>query len=104
MGMHHCDGWAAYTLVSGGNATPLEASFMWLGGWRPTSALLLVYSLMGVQLENEILHFRDGVRGVLEKSSAILSERQLTNLKNVQKYTRQTEKKLSTKLATLQVP
>jgi len=97
------DGLLAYTLVSGGNATPLETSFMWLGGWRPTSALLLVYSLMGVQLENEILHFRDGVRGVLETSSAILSERQLTNLKNVQKYTRQTEKKLSTKLATLQV-
>lgn len=77
---------------------------MWLGGWRPTSALLLVYSLMGVQLEDEILRFKDGVRGELDNSSAILSERQLTNLKNVQKYTRQTEKKLSARLASLQVP
>lgn len=81
----------------------MEASFMWLGGWRPTSALLLVYSLMGVHLEDEIRNFGFGIRADLTTSSTVLSHRQLANLTNVQKSTRDGERKLSKKVAAIQV-
>lgn len=91
-----------YIALSGGRLTTMESSYTWLGGWRPTSALLLVYSLMGVQLEDEIRNFGYGLRD-LTNTSAVLSHRQLTNLTNVQKSTRSVEKKLSKKLAHIQM-
>lgn len=91
-----------YIALTGGFVTSMEASFMWIGGWRPTTALLLVYSLMGVQLEDEIRNFGYGIRDTTN-TSAVLSHRQLENLTNVQKSTRNVEKKLSKKLAHLQV-
>jgi hypothetical protein len=91
-----------YIALSGGRLTAMEASYTWLGGWRPTSALLLVYSLMGVQLEDEIRNFGYGLRD-FTNTSAVLSHRQLTNLTNVQKSTRSVEKKLSKKLAHIQM-
>lgn len=91
-----------YIALTGGFVTSMEASFMWIGGWRPTTALLLVYSLMGVQLEDEIRNFGYGIRDTTN-TSAVLSHRQLENLTNVQKSTRNVEKKLSKKLAHLQM-
>lgn len=82
--------------------TAMEASFMWLGGWRPSCALMLVYSLMGVQLQDEIRNFGLGIEKLV-RSEAVLSEKQLVNLRNVQKRARDEEKKLSKKLATIQV-
>lgn len=75
---------------------------MWLGGWRPSCALMLVYSLMGVQLQDEIRNFGLGIEKLV-RSEAVLSEKQLVNLRNVQKRARDEEKKLSKKLATIQV-
>jgi len=87
---------------AGGRITAMEATFTWLGGWRPSSAILLVYSLMGVQLEDEIRNFGYGLRD-LTNTSAVLSHRQITNLTNVQKTTGDAERKLSKKLAYIQV-
>lgn len=91
-----------YIALSGGRITAMEATFTWLGGWRPSTAILLVYSLMGVQLEDEIRNFGYGLRD-LTNTSAVLSHRQITNLTKVQKTTRDVERKLSKKLAYIQM-
>lgn len=75
---------------------------MWLGGWRPSCALMLVYSLMGVQLQDQIRSFGNGINK-LGRSESVLSDKQIVNLRNVQKHAREEEKKLSKKLATIQV-
>lgn len=75
---------------------------MWLGGWRPSTTIVLVYSLMGVQLQDEIRNFGYGIRHTTN-STSVLSQRQITNLSNVQKTTRDVEQKLTKKLAEIQV-
>lgn len=75
---------------------------MWLGGWRPSCALMLVYSLMGVQLHDQIRSFRNGI-SKLGRSESVLSDKQIVNLRNVQKHAREEEKKLTKKLATIQM-
>lgn len=75
---------------------------MWLGGWRPSCALMLVYSLMGVQLRDEIRSFGLGIKKLV-RSEAVLSDKQLVSLRNVQNRARDEEKKLSKKLASVQV-
>lgn len=84
------------------SVTAMEASFMWLGGWRPSCALMLVYSLMGVQLCDEIRSFGLGIKKMV-RSEAILSDKQLVSLRNVLNRARGEEKKLSKKLATVQM-
>ena len=39
----------------------MAAGFIWLGGWRPAAAIMLAYSLMGMQIENELQSLLDGV-------------------------------------------
>ena len=75
---------------------------MWLGGWRPSCALMLVYSLMGVQLRDEIRSFGLGIKNLV-RSEAVLSDKQLISLRTVQNRARDEEKKLSKKLASIQV-
>ncbi|KAG0606158.1 hypothetical protein M758_9G118700 [Ceratodon purpureus] len=89
-------------LFSGGSVTAIEASFMWLGGWRPSCAMMLVYSLMGVQLRDEIRSFGLGTEKLV-RSEAVLSDKQIVNLRNVQNRARGEEKKLSKKLASIQM-
>jgi hypothetical protein len=57
---------------------------------------------MGVQLQDEIRNFGLGIEKLV-RSEAVLSEKQLVNLRNVQKRARDEEKKLSKKLATIQM-
>ena len=38
----------------------LLASFAWLGGWRPTMALMLGYSLMGMQMAESLPGLLEG--------------------------------------------
>ncbi|XP_073391596.1 protein DOG1-like 3 [Physcomitrium patens] len=91
-----------FLTISGARVTGMEASFMWLGGWRPSCALMLVYSLMGVQLHDQIRSFRNGI-SKLGRSESVLSDKQIVNLRNVQKHAREEEKKLTKKLATIQM-
>lgn len=88
---------------SGANVTRLESAFMWIGGWRPTSALVLVYSLMGIDIENALESVHLG-RDVAEGSTAsLLSTRQLAVMHSLQKHTQHAEMRISKKLTVLQV-
>jgi len=61
-------------LTTGAWTTPFEAGMMWMGGWRPTSAVVLVYSLMGIQMESD---FQQLLEGITLPSMAALSSKQL---------------------------
>eukprot|EP00897_Mesotaenium_endlicherianum_P005772 jgi/Mesen1/5222/ME000026S04523 len=80
--------------------TPLEAGFVWLGGWRPGAAIMLAYSLMGMQIKDELHALLEGVD---VPSMASLSHQQLTQLNELQQEIRARETDLSDRLATLQM-
>ena len=71
IGASHDD--ASY-ITTGAWKTPLEAGMMWMGGWRPTSAIILTYSLMGIHMESELNQLLEGIN---LPSMAALSSRQL---------------------------
>lgn len=62
-------------ITTGAWKTSFEASMMWMGGWRPTSAIVLVYSLMGIQMESELEQL---LEGITLPSMAALSAKQLS--------------------------
>lgn len=64
-------------ITAGAWKTPLEAGMMWMGGWRPTTAIVLAYSLMGIQVENELSQLLEGIK---VPSMSALSAKQLTRL------------------------
>ncbi|KAI5069401.1 hypothetical protein GOP47_0016104 [Adiantum capillus-veneris] len=39
---------SALSSMAGHQHSPLEVAFLWLGGWRPTSAITLIYSTLGL--------------------------------------------------------
>eukprot|EP00250_Pteridium_aquilinum_P017076 c23438_g1_i3 orf=389-988(+) len=49
----------ALAVISGYGCSALEIAFMWMGRWRPTSAIVLVYSTMGVDLKGTNKEFED---------------------------------------------
>lgn len=79
---------------------PLEAGFLWMGGWRPTAAMVLAYSLMGIQIENDLKKVLDGIEVT---SMAALSAKQLGKISSMQKTTKDAEDSISNRLAILQV-
>eukprot|EP00250_Pteridium_aquilinum_P019356 c24396_g1_i1 orf=645-2039(+) len=87
-------------VVAGMWRTALEAGFLWMGGWRPTSAVVLAYSLMGMQIESELQKLLEGIE---LPSMAALSARQLSMLDSLQQKLRLSEDGLSNRLAVLQM-
>ena len=61
-------------ITTGAWKTPFEAGLMWMGGFRPTSAIVLAYSLMGIQMESELQRLLEGIN---LPSMASLSAKQL---------------------------
>lgn len=61
-------------MATGAWKTPFEAGLMWMGGWRPSSAIVLAYSLMGLEMESELQRLLEGVS---LPSMAALSAKQL---------------------------
>lgn len=61
-------------IATGAWKTPFEAGMMWMGGWRPTTAIVLVFSLIGLQIENELQRLLEGIN---VSSMAALSAKQL---------------------------
>ncbi|KAJ7559420.1 hypothetical protein O6H91_04G084300 [Diphasiastrum complanatum] len=86
---------AAETWIS-----PLEAGFLWMGGWRPTTGIILAYSLMGVQIESELHKLLEGIE---VPSLAALSAKQLSCLNSLQQENCVAEDELSSCLARLQM-
>lgn len=87
-------------VVAGMWRSPLEAGFLWMGGWRPTTAVVLAYSLMGMQIESELQKLLEGIE---LPTMAALSARQLSMLDSLQQKIRASEDDLSNRLAVLQM-
>lgn len=79
--------------------TPLEAAFLWIGGWRPTSVFQLAYAQSGYHLEQELA---DLLRGVDTPTMASLSSRQLSQINKLQTKTQEEEDSVSERMAVLQ--
>lgn len=97
--MKICQEDASY-VVAGMWRTPLEAGFMWIGGWRPTTAVVLAYSLMGLQIESELQKL---IEGIELPTMAALSAKQISLLDSLQQRIRVSEDELSNRLAVLQM-
>ncbi|XP_024370995.1 uncharacterized protein [Physcomitrium patens] len=87
-------------ITAGTWKTPFEAGMMWMGGWRPTAAIVLTYSLMGIQMESELERL---LEGITLPSMATLSAKQLSRLNVMQQRTSSAEDEISTRLSVLQM-
>ncbi|XP_073021058.1 protein DOG1-like 4 isoform X2 [Primulina eburnea] len=74
----------------------LEDAFLWIGGWRPSMAVHLLYSKSGLQLEARIVEI---LRGISTGDLGDLSPGQLEKVDELQKVTIREEKELSEKMA-----
>lgn len=78
----------------------LEEAFLWVGGWRPTTAVHLLYSKSGLQLESQL---EDLIRGLSKSGDlADLSPEQLSRVDELHRRIIEKEKEISEKLAKLQ--
>ncbi|KAI5069485.1 hypothetical protein GOP47_0015786 [Adiantum capillus-veneris] len=92
----------ALTIISGYGCSALEIAFMWMGRWRPTSAVVLVYSTMGVDLKGVSKEFGDLLNKGFPQSNP-LNEKQLSALSTLQKYASDAEADISQQLAMIQM-
>ncbi|XP_023749377.1 protein DOG1-like 3 [Lactuca sativa] len=74
----------------------LEDAFLWIGGWRPTLAIHLLYSKSGIQLEAKI---GDLIRGLKTGDLGDLSPKQMNRIDELQKKIIHQERVLSEKYA-----
>ncbi|KAK9735552.1 hypothetical protein RND81_04G212300 [Saponaria officinalis] len=74
----------------------LEDAFLWVGGWRPSMAFHLLYSILGLQFE---AGFSELTRGLSTDDLANLSPSQLALVNDLQCRTIKAEKALTEALA-----
>ncbi|XP_074311629.1 protein DOG1-like 3 [Silene latifolia] len=74
----------------------LEDAFLWIGGWRPTMAFHLLYSIAGLQLEAGLSEL---LQGLSTDDLADLSPTQLDRIDELQRQTLREEKALTESLA-----
>ncbi|XP_027093011.1 protein DOG1-like 4 [Coffea arabica] len=75
----------------------LEDAFLWIGGWRPTMAIHLLYSKSSLQFESK---FNDWMQGKLTKHDlGDLTESQISLIDELQKNTIIEEKEITGKMA-----
>lgn len=77
----------------------LEEAFLWIGGWRPTMAFHLLYSVTGLQLEAGLSEL---IRGLNTGDLGSLSSSQLARVDELQMQTVREERELTEKLASHQ--
>lgn len=76
--------------------SPLEDAFVWIGGWRPSSAFQLLYSVAGLQLESRL----DGLlRGATTGDLSYLSSEQLIRIDALHRKTIQEERAITEEIA-----
>lgn len=92
----------ALTVISGYGCSALEIAFMWMGRWRPTSAVFLVYSTMGVDLKGMSMELEDIVTKDFIDANP-LSEKQLSGLSTLKKHASDAESEISQQLAMIQM-
>ncbi|WOG97203.1 hypothetical protein DCAR_0416543 [Daucus carota subsp. sativus] len=76
--------------------TPLEQAFCWIGGWRPTMAIHLLYSKSGLQLQERIV---DVALGLATGDLADLNSSQIDQVDKLQRKTTMEEREISEKMA-----
>ncbi|PIA38362.1 hypothetical protein AQUCO_02800210v1 [Aquilegia coerulea] len=79
--------------------TSFENSFLWIGGCRPTLSIQLVYTLCGMELENNLLEYFQGVR---RDNLGDLSNHQLCLVNDLHCKTVEAEEEISSRLSILQ--
>ncbi|KAL8473471.1 hypothetical protein ACS0TY_029659 [Phlomoides rotata] len=91
--------WAKNDVVSMFNPSwlsSLEDAFLWIGGWRPTMAFHLLYSMSGLQLEARLDEL---LRGISTGDLGDLGSGQLEYLDRLQRETVMEEKEVTEELA-----
>ncbi|XP_071721303.1 protein DOG1-like 4 [Rutidosis leptorrhynchoides] len=78
--------------------TSLEDSLLWIAGWRPTTAIHLLYSKSGIQLEARLADLVP----VLTDDLGDLSIHQINRIDELQRKTIHEERSISEKMALLQ--
>lgn len=86
-------------MLSPGWRSDLEGAFLWIGGWRPSMAFHLLYSLAGLQLEARLSELLEGLK---TGDVGDLSPSQLGRVNDLQKQTVKEERELTEKLAAQQ--
>ncbi|KAL8045753.1 hypothetical protein ABFS82_08G136800 [Erythranthe guttata] len=79
--------------------TSLERSVLWIGGCRPSSFIRLIYALSGLEIESRLSEF---LRGARIGNLGGLSGDQIFMVDELQGRTIGEERKLSTRMASLQ--
>eukprot|EP00245_Coleochaete_scutata_P013385 TRINITY_DN541_c0_g1_i1.p1 TRINITY_DN541_c0_g1~~TRINITY_DN541_c0_g1_i1.p1 ORF type:complete len:197 (+),score=56.18 TRINITY_DN541_c0_g1_i1:112-702(+) len=80
--------------------SPLEAIFLWIGGWRPSMVFSLAYSKSSQHSEDETHSFLNGIHST---SIVNLTSAQLQAISNKQEEVKKREDSLSENLALLQI-
>ncbi|XP_021863797.2 protein DOG1-like 3 [Spinacia oleracea] len=75
----------------------LEESFLWIGGWRPSTAFHLLYSLSGIHFEARFSELLRGLRTGVDLGD--LSQSQLRRVDELQGQTIREERELTETLA-----
>lgn len=79
--------------------TPLENSVLWIGGCRPSSFIRLIYALCGMEIESHLSEFLQGIK---ISDFGQLSGKQIMLIDKLHRKSIVEERKLSSKLASLQ--
>ncbi|MCO5602197.1 hypothetical protein L7F22_056325 [Adiantum nelumboides] len=92
----------ALGVISGAGCTPIEIAFMWMGRWRPTSGIVLVYSAMGL---DPLVAAKGCIKNAVQHSSFghTLNEQQLSGLNALQAHAFRAESNISKQLAVIQM-
>ncbi|KNA14763.1 hypothetical protein SOVF_104720 [Spinacia oleracea] len=83
----------------------LEHAFLWIGGWRPTTAFHLLYTVVGLQVEAGLTELlTEGLTTIMPTCCDLgdLSASQLTRVNELQMKTITEERELSEMLASMQ--
>lgn len=92
----------ALTVISGYGCSAVEIALMWVGRWRPTSAIVLVYSAMGMDPKGINKEYQ-GIKNRDFINVSPLSEKQLSGLSSLQKHASQVESDISQQVAMIQM-
>lgn len=79
--------------------TSLEDALLWIAGWRPTTAIQLLYSKLGLQLEAKLTDLFPDFNSV---NLGGLSSSQINRIDELKRRTIREERIISEKMATLQ--
>ncbi|KAL1821485.1 hypothetical protein ACET3Z_016354 [Daucus carota] len=91
-----CENQDVLAMLSPSWRSKLEDAFVWIGGWRPSMAFMLLYSKLGLQVEAGLAEL---MRSVPTGDLADLSQDQIRRVDELQLNTIEEEKRISEKMA-----